>query len=107
MVESDNKIPTLRIRNGSLYLDLELYQTYFKGLDSVILLRQNGKVLMMPVMHPGGGGMLIKIRNARGDRVIHAQEFFRDQGLDEFIDQILPAHWNAEMAALEIEIPST
>ena len=107
MVDSAGKIPTLRIRNGSLYLDLELYQCYFKDLESVILLRQSEKVLILPVMHPGGGGTLIKIRNARGDRVIHAQEFFRDHGLDEFVDQILPAQWNAEMAALEIEIPST
>ena len=106
MVESDDKIPTLQVRNGSLYLDLELYQTYFNGLESVILVKQCKKILILPVMHPGGGGTLIKIRNARGDRVIRAQEFFRDHGLDEFVDQILPAQWNAEMAALEIEIPS-
>jgi len=106
MVESAGKSPSIRIRNGSLYLDLELYQTYFKGLESVILLRQNGKILILPVMHPGGGGTLIKIRNARGDRVIHAQEFFRDHGFDEFVDQVLSARWNAGMAALEIEIPS-
>jgi len=52
-----------------------------------------------------GGGMLIKIRNARGDRVIHAQEFFRDHGLQESIDRTCPAHWNDKMAGLEIAIP--
>ena len=49
--------------------------------------------------------MLIKIRNARGDRVIHAQEFFRDHGLQESIDRTCPAHWNDKMAGLEIAIP--
>jgi hypothetical protein len=105
MADSADSIPTVRIRNGSLYLSLELYRTYFSGLESVILLRQPEKILIMPVMHSGGGGILIKIRNARGDRVVHAQEFFREHGLDESIDQVLDARWNSETAALEIELP--
>ena len=95
----------MQIRNGSLYLDSNLYQTYFKGVQSVSLVKRHEKVFVIPVMHPGGGGLLIKILNTRGDRVIHAQGFFRDHGLLEWIDQCCPAQWNSEMVALELVVP--
>jgi hypothetical protein len=45
--------------------------------------------------------LLLKQRNARGDRVIHAQEFFRSRNLPEQIEsRSVPARWSAEAAAL-------
>ena len=100
------KTTSLQVRNGSLYLDAELYRSYFQSCAAVVLLKQAAKILMMPIKQSGGGGLLIKIRNARGDRVIHAQEFFRDHGLQESPDTALIVHWNEHMAALEIEFPT-
>jgi hypothetical protein len=59
----------------------------------------------MPVRHAGGGGLLLKIRNRQGDRVVHAREFFRDHALDETLDQEVPVHWDNDNAALVADLP--
>ena len=94
---------TIRIRNSSLYLPYALYQNYFSGLDAVILLLHESRLLILPVRHPGGGGLLMKVRNLQGDRVIHALEFFRDHDIDDTLDQEYPVRWDSENAALIID----
>ncbi len=57
----------------------------------------------MPLTRDSAGGLLLKRRNARGDRVIHAQEFFRTQGyLEDFEAHEVPLRWRDEFAALEL-----
>lgn len=104
MVVSVVEALSIRIQKGSLYLPHSLYQHYFDGLQSVILLLRESSLYILPVRHPGGGGLLMKIRNARGDRVVHADEFFRDHALDEkFSDnQQYPVHWDNDNAALVV-----
>jgi hypothetical protein len=47
---------------------------------------------------------LLKQRNVRGDRVIHAQEFFRSNGLpEEFESQTVSVHWSHDAAALVVD----
>ncbi|HFD10969.1 MAG TPA: hypothetical protein ENJ32_00660 [Crenotrichaceae bacterium] len=104
MTEPSAPCSSVQIRNGNLYLDAATYQTFFNGIESVILVNRQQKLYIMPVMNPGGGGLLIKIINSKGDRVIHAREFFCDQQVDESLNLMLPAYWNTEMAALEIGI---
>lgn len=74
---------TVEFRNGRLYLGRSTYDDYFSGGNSIILLREDKDLLILPVRHAGSGGYLIKIRNAAGDRVISGADFFRDQGLDD------------------------
>lgn len=86
---------------GNLYLSCEACQRFLPGIESVALLRRDAQVLIVPLTRDSGGGLLLKVRNARGDRVIHAQEFFRAHGYAEaFASQRVALHWDQAAAAL-------
>jgi hydrogenase maturation protease len=95
----------IEIRRGNIYVEAGVYARYFGGLESLVLLRRDEKLLLLPVRHAAAGGLLLKIRNTRGDRIVHAQEFFRDQGLDEQQEWSLPVRWDSRSAALVVEWP--
>jgi len=93
----------ISIAQGNLYLSRELCETYLRGAVSVALLAREQNVLIVPLTQQSGGGLLLKQRNARGDRVIHAQEFFRDQGfLEDFEERSAAVLWSSEAAALVV-----
>jgi len=94
----------LRLSNGSLYLSVEYYDRYFKGLGSVVLVNRDKQLLIMPIHNEAGGGFLMKIRNARGDRVIHAQEFLAFHGLEN-MDEAVHGRWDSELSALVLDFP--
>lgn len=97
------------VARGNIYLSLETCNTYLRGLQSVALISREDKVLIMPLIPESGGGLLLKVRNARGDRVIHAQEFFREKGyVEDFQERAVAIHWSSEAAALVVSgIPKT
>ena len=95
----------IEIRGGSIYVEAGLYATYFSGLESIILFKQEEKLLLLPVRHTAAGGLLLKVRNPHGDRVVHAQEFLRDQGIDEHQEWVLPVQWDSRSAALVADWP--
>lgn len=91
------------IARGSFYLSRELCDAYFPGTVSVALIERAGAVLIVPLRADSAGGLLLKQRNARGDRVVHAQEFLREHGVaEQFEPRSLPARWDANSAALAI-----
>jgi hypothetical protein len=94
----------ITLRNGNLYLDSELYDTYFNTINAVALLKQESTFLMMPVQQ-AGGGLLLKIKNAKGDRIVHAIEFFQQYitVTDEAIS--LDVVWSSELCALTFSLP--
>jgi len=65
------------IRRGNIYLSRELCGAHLAGAHSIALVAHDEGVLIVPLIQQSAGGMLLKIRNARGDRVLHAQEFLR------------------------------
>ncbi len=101
----DLQSASVRIHGGSLYLEASVYSAYFSGLESLVLLRQEDKMLMLPVRHAAAGGLLLKIRNRQGDRVVHAREFLSEEGLDEQQEWTLPVHWDGRCQALVAEWP--
>jgi len=95
----------LRIERGNVYLPAEVYERFFAGLTSVALLIREGQLLLLPVHSQAFGGLIIKVLNARGDRVIQAQEFFR-QYLSE--DQPLLTcqyTWSSQWSGLLLQHP--
>ncbi len=88
------------LRSGGLYLSYELCRRYFAGLDSVILLRRDEDLWILPVRHAAAGGYLLKLRNSAGDRVVNAADFFRAQGLDVESARAAPVTWSRERGAL-------
>lgn len=94
------------VRAGNLYLSAALCQRYLPQLGGVALLRREPYVLLLPLL-PEAGGLLLKQRNAAGDRVLHAQEFFREHGYAERDEpQSLPVHWDSTQAALCMPEPA-
>ena len=93
----------LLLKNGNLYLDSSLYETYFSSIESVVLLKRDSLFLLMPVQR-AGGGLLLKIKNAKGDRIVHAIEFFQQHGVATEEERVLDVEWSAELAALTFSI---
>lgn len=91
------------VARANLYLSREACETWLAGLQTVALLERDAAVLIVPLMPDSAGGLLLKVRNARGDRVIHAQEFFREHGFaEEFEERRCPMAWDEQRAALVI-----
>ena len=91
------------VKRGSVYLSREICESYFQNLETVILLRRDNDLLIMPVSHVAAGGYLLKLRNGAGDRVVNAADFFRLNGVDDAVELHLLAFWCAERAGLVVE----
>lgn len=92
---------TVELRRGSLYLSSDVYERYFQDLAAVILLRRENDLLILPVRHAAGGGYLLKLRNAAGDRVVNAMDFFREHGFEDADEATLTVAWSTSDAALK------
>jgi hypothetical protein len=96
--------PGIVLARGNFYLSRELCETYLPGITAVALLERAGAILIVPLAPSSAGGLLLKQRNARGDRVIQAQEFVRDKGLpEEFEPRTVAVHWNPDSHALSLD----
>lgn len=92
---------TVTVARGNIYLLRETCDTYLSGIQAVALVERNQRILIVPLIQESGGGLLLKIRSARGDRVIHAQEFFRQNDfVEDFLERNVSVGWSTEEAAL-------
>lgn len=92
----------IRLRGGSLYLDAALCARYLDGIQAVALWRDEGGAYLIPLTMVGTGGYLLKIRNARGDRVVDCPEFVTQLGFSAEAESVLRVCWDAERYALAI-----
>lgn len=88
------------VKRGSLYLPGEIYNRYFANLEGVILQRRGDDLVVLPVQHVPSGGYLLKRRNAAGDRVVTAADFFRSQGIDDDAECCAATRWDSAAAGL-------
>lgn len=93
----------VELHRGSLRLTKETYDRFFDGRDGVILLDKDDRVLVIPV-EDVTGGLLLKQRNLRGDRVVHAHEFLEARGVDRDDVRALTAVWDGELGALALSL---
>ncbi len=95
---------TVSIGGGRVLVPYETYALYFGGAACAALIDRDGQVLLLPLQGPVAGGMLLKQRNRRGDRVMLAMDFLAGHGSGAFADeQCFPVRWVAEAGALLIE----
>lgn len=95
---------SLRIANGSLYLSRELCDLYLPGISAIALLNRDEGVFVLPLHGATSGGVLLKIRNAHGDRVAHALEFLNAMGFDaDTPERHHSVTWASEIAGLRVE----
>ncbi len=97
------KKQTVSIRNGNLYIDHEICQKFFPGIETIALLKREPGFLVMPVFSQSSGGRLLKLRNSRGDRVVTATDFLHDLGINHEQEQSFKATWESESAALVVD----
>jgi hypothetical protein len=90
----------VRLKRGSLYFSREVYDRYFPRLETIILLRRSDDLVILPVRHAAAGGYVLKLRNSAGDRVVHAPDFFRENGVADEIEAELAVFWSTESAGL-------
>lgn len=86
---------------ANLHLSRAVCARYLPEAESVALLQRGDRVLLVPLLRHAGSGLLLKQRNARGDRVVHAQEFFRAHGYrEDHVPRQISLHWDDTAAAL-------
>jgi hypothetical protein len=97
-------IDAVRIARGSIYLDRDLCERYLPAVAAVALLARDDKTFMLPLHGPTAGGLLLKVRNARGDRVVHATEFLQSQGITpDAPERSVLVQWAAEIGGLWLQ----
>ncbi len=72
----------VQLRAGRLHIPSEVFDRGMSGCAAIALTVRDGRWLLLPLLG-GAGGLQVKMRNPRGDRVIESQEFFRQQGLED------------------------
>lgn len=92
----------IAIRQRRIYVPRTTYDVHFAGCSGVILLRDGADLLMLPVQHAASGGYVLKIRNAAGDRVVDAGDFFRDHGCEDDWKWQGASEWAESAAGLRI-----
>jgi len=85
---------------GTLMFPSADYENVFGPAGAIVLLRQDTDLLILAVHQAAAGGHLVKLRNAVGDRVVDAPEFFRMQQLDSELPLRVCAYWSPERSAL-------
>jgi hypothetical protein len=91
-----------RLHRDHLYLDAADYEAALAGRASVALLRRGDDLLVLPVAGPEAGGFLVKQVNARGDRAVHAADFFRLNGVDETRERHGTGTWSEAAAGFVV-----
>jgi hypothetical protein len=77
-----NSRPLVELRGGRLYLPASTHEQVLESYPAVALLARDHAWWLIPLA-AGAGGLQLKQRTARGDRVVESQEFFRAQGLED------------------------
>lgn len=97
----DARVTVLR---GNIYLSCELCEDCFRDIGCVALLARGKDILIVPLIRASAGGLLLKVRNARGDRVIAAQDFLRGLGwAEDFSERTYAVQWRPDIAALQLK----
>ena len=66
-------------------------------------MRESDDLLILPIVTAEAGGFLVKQVNARGDRAIHAADFFRLNSIDETQDIHVEAWPRALIAGFVVQ----
>jgi hypothetical protein len=98
---TEDPLASALVSGGSVHLAGAACARFLPGAVSVALLARGDRVLVLPLTPESGGGLLLKVRNARGDRVINGQEFFRNHGfVEDGVARRVAMHWDPAAAAL-------
>ncbi|MDX8449813.1 hypothetical protein [Mesorhizobium captivum] len=89
---------TVRVSRGGLHLSGEAFERHFSGISGIVLMRREADLLILPVLLAQAGGYLLKRKNLAGDRVAHAPDFFRANGIADDEERELQVVWDSSQA---------
>lgn len=92
------------IHRGALGLSAEAYKRYFGKRDGALVMTQEDALCLIPV-DLAHGGLLVKQRNARGDRSIDVSEFLRKLDWSTELDLMCSGRWDDAIGGLVIRSP--
>jgi hypothetical protein len=94
----------VHIGDGRIVLPRATCDLYLAGAGTAALLEREGRVYLVPLGGPTAGGLLLKQRNAAGDRVLLAPDFLAPYGLGQFsTERAYTVRWAADLGALLID----
>ena len=94
----------LWLSQGRLHFTCASYEQWIAPCIAVALFARDADWLLLPLL-AGAGGLQVKMRNARGDRVIESQEFFRGQGMEDSVEvQRIGLHPDAATGGWRIQL---
>jgi hypothetical protein len=82
------------------YLHIPAEEAYRFPTGTAIVMVHGEELWIMPVNHLGAGGLLLKLRNSRGDRSIFVQEILPDHAEPGVRDVV----WDEEHGALRFPL---
>jgi len=92
----------VRIQAGRLYIDAATFTHFLDQRSAVTLVRRANDLYIVPLLDSTFGGYLCKHRTLAGDRVVDAEDFFRDHGFDDTSEHHFEAAWRPDVAALVV-----
>ena len=91
--------------SGYLVVPALIARALFPG-DALVVLRRDDALWLYPTRGPAGGGLLLKQRNAAGDRAVLLTEALRHAGLTDVPAGVWHAEWSAADGALRVHLPA-
>ena len=91
--------------SGYLVVPAVVARALFPG-DALVLLRRDDAIWLYPTRGPAGGGLLLKQRNAAGDRAVLLTEALRFADIADAPAGPWHATWSNADGALRIELPA-
>jgi len=85
--------------HGYLVLSAETAQRFFPG-DTILVMRRDRELWLLPTRGAAGGGMVLKQRNPRGDRAVLVREVLDDAR----IVGVRAAFWDARQGMLRVAL---
>lgn len=92
---------SVSIRDGWVQIPAAVYAEVFEDREGVVPFMLEDELCLMPV-HQVAGGLLVKLKNPRGDRVIDAAEFLRASGWADQGTYPCAARWERSLGALAL-----
>ena len=93
---------------GSLVIPAQLAQERLGDADSVLVSAKHGELLVSPIGPRGVGGLILKRRNAKGDRsVLVLEQLPHDQGVPAWDSGPRDAAWDPSKGSLRVPLTST
>ena len=91
----------VRIERGHIYISAMMYEEYFSDTKSAALFQRDQQICLIPLRQEAGG-LLIKLKNIKGDRVIDANEFLRGIGITESWSGTAEVEWDHAQSVLNL-----